>query len=200
MKKAEELVYKDLNSCQQDALSVLTDKKINKLLMQIKDQNSKGCSMLRRGLDLKMCTDPEELGISGYYSNSQQQIVVCCNQQRGLEDLQNTITHEMVHAYDFCKYRSLFYCKSRACSEVRAYNLAGSCTSDEEIKHFGTKEQCIKAHAYGSTVRSCRTSAKKDIDDIFDVCYGDMTPFKKSPSKGEFKPHELPSHEKVTTN
>lgn len=75
--------------------------------------------------------------------------------------MENTIVHELVHAYDYCRFRQLFYCKVRACSEVRAYSLAGSCNTKEELAVYGSKENCIKAFAYMSSVRACNQSAKR---------------------------------------
>nr|CAG4711124.1 unnamed protein product [Naegleria fowleri] len=193
--------YEDIKACQKvNMLSILTGKRVNKLLQHIKEQNKNGCKMVTRGLDLRVCDSVEDAGMMGYYSASANQVVVCCNRHREPEELENTVVHELIHAYDFCRFRQLFYCKVRACSEVRAYSLSGSCSSPDELSGFTSKEQCLKARAIASTIMACKKSAVSDVHDIFNTCINDEHPFKSSPDHHVLKPHELPEADKVVTN
>ena len=50
-----------------DMLSILTGKRVNKLLQHIKEQNKNGCKMVTRGLDLRVCDSVEDAGMMGMW-------------------------------------------------------------------------------------------------------------------------------------
>lgn len=44
------------------------------------------------------------------------------------ETFENTLVHELIHAYDFCRAKIDFdNCAQHACTEVRAASLSGEC-------------------------------------------------------------------------
>jgi hypothetical protein len=190
--------YTDIKECKQHALIVLTKKKANVLLQHISKHNQSGCTMLGRGLETRNCS--ESVGNThGYYHHGKKQIVICCNKTKGYGELENVITHELVHAYDFCRFNSLWYCKTRACSEVRAYNIAGSCQPGTILEMFNNdRKECLRQHAIASTSSAC-TGATDDVDTVFELCELDHTPVEQKTRHAnhiEFSPHNLAATDK----
>jgi inner membrane protease ATP23 len=61
-------------------------------------------------------------------------IVICTNKQLTYKTFENTVLHELIHAYDVCRVRRFSYndCKQHACTEIRASALSGECNLIEE--------------------------------------------------------------------
>ena len=55
-----------------------------------------------------------------------QGVVLCHNNLMSRTDMENMLTHELVHAYDHCRNKHMNWLdvKQHACSEVRASNLS----------------------------------------------------------------------------
>lgn len=154
---------------------------------------------------------------SAYYSFKDKKIYLCCNLLRSKEDVEDSLVHELVHAYDACRYPE-FYCKVRACSEIRAYHIQGVCKKYKSLfstyyysnsvpnMDFYSLEECIKYHALRSMSEYCKKTAKSDIDDVFDQCFNDLTPLEtrqrieKMKGKGVFDPTKLFFRDKITSN
>ncbi len=76
-------------------------------------------------------------------------VEVCINSpSMDANQLTQTLTHEFVHAWDFCKSKSdpKKTCDNCLCTEIRAYSLDGSCDSAPN------KWECVKAGAEGSAI------------------------------------------------
>jgi inner membrane protease ATP23 len=72
--------------------------------------------------------------ISGYYNGQKGRVLICAEKEPSEEQIEATLTHELVHAYDHCRYSMrvpfvgrqapwALTCPAAACSEVRAYLL-----------------------------------------------------------------------------
>lgn len=55
------------------------------------------------------------------------QIVICHNHLGSQLEVDQALTHELVHAYDHCRARNMDWtnCRQHACSEIRAASLSG---------------------------------------------------------------------------
>jgi inner membrane protease ATP23 len=118
-------------------------------------------------LDLRHCAGDPDIhpNTIGHYDIAQQQIVVCCDKLAGYDGLKELVTHEMVHAYDHCKFRGMWYCKTTACSELRAYNLSGSCA---HIKNEQERLECLRSRAFYSVQGQCSENTQGIVDSVFD--------------------------------
>ena len=62
-------------------------------------------------------------------------MIICHNQLQAYADVESTLAHELVHAYDNCRRPGMNWddCEQHACSEIRAANLSGDCTLMQEV-------------------------------------------------------------------
>jgi mitochondrial inner membrane protease ATP23 len=61
-------------------------------------------------------------------------VVLCENQPLSQADVNDVVTHELIHAYDHCRARVDWTdCVHHACSEIRAANLSGDCFLSKEV-------------------------------------------------------------------
>jgi inner membrane protease ATP23 len=66
-------------------------------------------------------------------------ILLCQNRLLSKQHLQDTLTHELIHAFDHCTTNVNWNdCRHLACSEIRAISLSGECKFTREMKrgHF----------------------------------------------------------------
>ena len=62
------------------------------------------------------------------------QIVICDDKHLKKKQIAQTLVHELVHAYDFCKSKiEVSSCIQRACTEVRASSLSEECSLSSEL-------------------------------------------------------------------
>lgn len=122
-------------------------------------------------------------------------IVLCCENIRSREDVEKTVVHELVHAFDASRkgtFDSL--CHLVACGEVRASAIGkdpdmmgtemetsndahiyeGQCN---DIKHEGKKKDCILRDAINSTREHCGAKAEKVVQQVYEKCVRDEAPF-----------------------
>ena len=65
-------------------------------------------------------------------------VVLCENQSLTQSDVNDVITHELIHAYDHCRAKVDWgNCVHHACSEIRAANLSGDCFFSKEVRGRG---------------------------------------------------------------
>ncbi len=53
------------------------------------------------------------------------QVVLCHNQLQTFSDVENTMAHELIHAYDYCRLPDMDFkdCAQHACSEVGGFGV-----------------------------------------------------------------------------
>ena len=91
--------------------------------------------------DFIVCRSCGEAGISGGFavpSSTNQaykpQIVICDDKGLKKKQVAQTLVHELVHAYDFCKTKiEASSCIHRACTEIRASSLSEECNLPSEL-------------------------------------------------------------------
>jgi len=114
-------------------------------------------------------------------------IVLCANRPIPLED---TLAHEMVHAYDFLRFKADFEnmnLRHAACTEIRASSLSGECRFWREFWHRGQwkvlnqHQECVRRRATLSVAMrpNCKddVEAAKVVNEVWDSCFADTRPF-----------------------
>ncbi len=125
-----------ITQCEQRLARALERPNPRKLLGAIQGAS---CTALKSGSGCAKCRIcPSGDGwehIGGYYKALKGKLFVCAEKAPSEERVEEVVTHELVHAYDHCRYsmrvpfvgRQAPYaltCAASACSEVRAYLLA----------------------------------------------------------------------------
>eukprot|EP00966_Prymnesium_polylepis_P069084 1605070-Prymnesium_polylepis.2 len=138
---------------------------------------------------------PEEGGVpvaaGGYMPASRQ--VILCQQWTSKEprEVDNTLTHELIHAYDdaraFLDWNDL---TQHACTEIRAAHISGDCTFTREIDRMnitrptqvpGAGDRCVRRRAELSVAMSCgdAAAAREAVNRAWKICRNDFAPFSK---------------------
>ncbi|KAF2485221.1 peptidase M76 family-domain-containing protein [Neohortaea acidophila] len=115
-------------------------------------------------------------------------ILVCANKLRNRGHLEDTLAHEMVHAYDHMRFKLDPYdLRHAACMEIRASTLSGEC---RWMREFFTRgqwnltqqlQECVRRRAALSVAGrpGCKddVQAAKVVNEVFDSCFNDTRPF-----------------------
>ncbi|KAI9034215.1 peptidase M76 family-domain-containing protein [Hyaloraphidium curvatum] len=124
---------------------------------------------------------------TGGYSPDMGIVVVCQNALLSKSDLESTIAHELIHAYDACTtVISPNNCLHAACTEIRASSLSGECGM---LREFGrgnytfTKghQKCVRRRAVLSLrmKEGCAVEADRWVDEAWEACFADTAPFQE---------------------
>ncbi|ORX96275.1 hypothetical protein K493DRAFT_314612 [Basidiobolus meristosporus CBS 931.73] len=159
--------------CTKEIASVLEDPRVHFLLYAIRKQAKKS---LVKGLTCRSCVDTVQAGRFGYYDPQNKRIVVCCEAIRSRKDLEETVIHELVHAYDAGRAGTFTTpCHNVACSEIRASAL-GQCAN---VWPLVRKRECARREAINSTRSHCK-NAEQVVNEVFENCFKDTSPFPPS--------------------
>ncbi|PGH17978.1 mitochondrial inner membrane protease ATP23 [Polytolypa hystricis UAMH7299] len=116
-------------------------------------------------------------------------IKICANQVRTQSHLEDTIAHEMIHAYDHLRFKVDWHTNMRhaACAEIRASSLSGECRWATEFFTRGQwkltqqHQECVRRRAALSVSARplCRDEkhARQIVDEVWDSCFRDTRPF-----------------------
>ena len=134
---------------------------------------------------------PDGTAAAGGYIPERGQVVLCQQwvaKQPG--EVENTIVHEMVHAYDDARalmdWNDL---TQHACTEIRAANLSGDCTAWREldrgqlnpVQFGGAGMRCVRRRAQLSVAMhpECpdEAAAAAAVERAWESCYNDNAPF-----------------------
>ncbi|PVU93928.1 hypothetical protein BB561_002926 [Smittium simulii] len=140
-----------------------------------------GCIFKSENISCVECEEERTGGFSPDFG-----IELCCNKMPAKEIMQDTLVHEMVHAYDHCKFNvDWFNLQHHACSEIRAANLSGDCAWIKEafrgnvgfIKHH---QVCVKRRAILAVSENPMCTSKEDakyaVNKVFKSCFNDTQP------------------------
>lgn len=129
--------------------------------------------------------------VSGGFDATTSQIVLCQNNIQQQAHMNRVVTHELIHAFDHCRANVDWFnsYKHLACSEIRAANLSGDCSFTNELTrfNFGLKQhhqECVRGRALRSILavrKVSREEAEKVVDEVFQSCFNDHTPFGRIP-------------------
>eukprot|EP00794_Sanderia_malayensis_P007398 gene7400-8218_t len=140
--------------------------------------------------DKHLVCEPCSEKVLGGFDPERKQVVMCDNNVSSQKLMNQTLTHELIHAYDICRVK---YNKENlrhlACTEVRAANLSGDCFMSKEIARlkFGWKKHqqaCVKERAVKSIL--CVKDITKEeavnvVEGVFESCFKDTDPFDRIP-------------------
>ncbi|KAK4231572.1 hypothetical protein QBC38DRAFT_439966 [Podospora fimiseda] len=118
-------------------------------------------------------------------------IVLCANEFRNRGHLEDTLAHEMVHAWDHLRWNVDWMggkdLKHAACTEIRASMLSGECRWTRESVTRGNWtltqqfQNCVRMRAIQSVMArpTCRDDvhATKVVNEVWDSCFSDKRPF-----------------------
>ncbi|KAK5820470.1 hypothetical protein PVK06_025517 [Gossypium arboreum] len=120
-----------------------------------------------------------------------QYIVVCSDQVRIQDDVNQEVIRHLIHAYDECRASNLDWrnCAHHACSEIRAGHLSGDCHYKREflrgfMKIRGHEQDCVRRRVMKSVMANpfcSKTAAKDAMEAVWDICYNDTKPFDRAP-------------------
>lgn len=144
-----------------------------------------GGNLSTKNITCSMCDD---LKGGGFHPDLG--ILLCSNWIRDKWQLEDILTHELVHAYDYLKFDiDLTNLRHHACTEIRASMLSGECRIMNEIRktglgNFGKKFQdCIRRRAVISVSANpnCESPevASKVVDTVWKSCFNDTRPFER---------------------
>lgn len=131
----------------------------------------------------RRCTTSQGGGIDQDYG-----ILICANHMRNQGHVEDTIAHEMVHAYDYMRFKvDRWNLRHQACTEIRASTLSGECRFTREFFTRGQwrftqqMQECVRRRATLSLM--ARPSVKDDVhaarivNEVWDSCFNDTRPF-----------------------
>nr|POE82448.1 mitochondrial inner membrane protease atp23 [Quercus suber] len=115
-------------------------------------------------------------------------ILLCANQFRNRGHLEDTLAHEMVHAYDHLRFKLDPYdLRHAACMEIRASTLSGECRWTREFFTRGQwnltqqLQECVRRRAALSVANrpGCKDDvhAARLVSEVWDSCFRDTRPF-----------------------
>ncbi|KAL6772096.1 hypothetical protein ACKKBG_A28920 [Auxenochlorella protothecoides x Auxenochlorella symbiontica] len=146
-----------------------------------------GCAVDRKFIKVEHC----DAQVGGGF-RPPDGVVVCHNHLASQIEVDNALTHELIHAYDHCRAASLDWgsLEHHACSEIRAASLSGDCNYRMEVMrgNFSLQKQhqvCVRRRAELSVGMNphCRgpSEAAAAVDAVFDRCFRDTAPFDRRP-------------------
>ena len=133
----------------------------------------------------------ESCPLNGAFDAHENEVVLCANNIYSEGHMTDVVTHELIHAFDHCRGKVDFKDpRHLACTEIRAANLSGDCFWAKET--FNRLQLGFKKHQQDCVRRRARRSveavtgiseaeANAAIDDVWDVCFNDTTPFDRIP-------------------
>ncbi|KAJ3330136.1 Mitochondrial inner membrane protease atp23 [Blyttiomyces sp. JEL0837] len=159
------------------------DANVKSLLRALKRSK---CGFTTKNIVLQNCNDlPKAAG--GFSAVTG--IILCQDQIKSKEVLENTLVHELIHAFDWCTMQwNADNCKHQACSEVRASILSGECEIERELARLNFAnamswkgfEMCVKRRAITSVRANPHCGdddkAREAVDSVYAQCAKDTVP------------------------
>jgi inner membrane protease ATP23 len=129
-----------------------------------------------------------EAGVQSGGFSADHGIMLCANEFRSRGHLEDTLAHEMVHAYDHLRFKmDPEDLRHAACMEIRASTLSGECRFSREFftrGQWGITQQlqeCVRRRAALSVRarKACKSDveAVRVVDEVWSSCFGDTRPF-----------------------
>ncbi|OAA43086.1 Mitochondrial inner membrane protease ATP23 [Metarhizium rileyi] len=123
--------------------------------------------------------------------DSNRGILICANEIRDRKHMEDTMAHEMVHAWDHLRWKMDWIgdkdLKHAACTEIRASMLSGECRWTREAFTRGQWsitqqfQNCVRRRAIQSVMGRPRckddVQATKVVNEVWDSCFSDTRPF-----------------------
>ncbi|KAK2059414.1 peptidase M76 family protein [Colletotrichum caudatum] len=147
-------------------------------------------NILCRRCPARLTEDGEVHRQSGGFSPAHG-ILICANEVRDRKHLEDTLSHEMVHAWDHLRWKVDWMgdldLKHAACTEIRASMLSGECRWTREAFTRGNWslsqqfQDCVRKRAIQSVLNRPRckddVQATKVVNQVWESCFNDTRPF-----------------------
>ncbi|KIJ11335.1 hypothetical protein PAXINDRAFT_164113 [Paxillus involutus ATCC 200175] len=114
-------------------------------------------------------------------------IVLCQGHFGDKKHMEDTLTHELIHMYDHCKFKVDWHnLRHHACSEIRANSLSGDCRYMRELGRgyvsFSKQHQaCVRRRAILSVRANPKcpdeAAAERAVNEVWESCFNDTRPF-----------------------
>ncbi|XP_013416827.1 mitochondrial inner membrane protease ATP23 homolog [Lingula anatina] len=160
----------------------------------------KGCPVdLLRHVVCENCHYPGILTRDyGFFDREINQIYLCANQVQN-KQIRHVFLRELIVAYDHCRAKiDVTSVTQEACTEVRAANLSGECTSLRKMwksyplttlgKINGMHKECVRKRAVDALQKSFSGKPRRElraaVDQVFERCYNDLDPLGRRPRRG----------------
>ncbi|KAI9292154.1 metalloprotease ATP23 [Neoconidiobolus thromboides FSU 785] len=176
---------KDYIRCEKWKEQIMTNSPI--VVFLLKELRKQGCTFNQAHLVCAPCDTSRSSAFNPEAELGKGPILLCQNRFSSKTHLETTMAHELIHAYDHCRYNvqwdNLYH---YACSSIRANSLSGDCKFGNEIKRgkFGISKQhqkCVRRRAILSVKAHplCpdEDTAKVAVNAVFDSCFADTAPF-----------------------
>ncbi|KAF2763062.1 mitochondrial inner membrane protease atp23 [Pseudovirgaria hyperparasitica] len=131
----------------------------------------------------RRCTTRQSGGFDMDYG-----ILLCANHLQSRAQTEDTLAHELVHAYDHLRFDvQRTDLRHQACTEIRASTLSGECRFTREF--FGRRQwkvtqqlqECVRRRATLSLMHrpECKDEAhaSRIVNEVWESCFRDTRPF-----------------------
>ncbi|GHJ84419.1 hypothetical protein NliqN6_0821 [Naganishia liquefaciens] len=152
------------------------------VVFMLKHLKIAGCPFTADSIQCHPCPPTRSGGFSPEHG-----ILLCQDRFFSKRHMEDTIVHEMIHAFDHCRFDVKWLdLRHHACSEIRAANLSGDCKWTREVRRgfyaFSKQHQaCVKRRAVLSVEAnpSCkdRAMAERAVNEVWESCFKDTRPF-----------------------
>lgn len=169
-------------NCEANVIQCVKNSPLVKLMMAA--IKSSGCEIdIGRHISCEVCDNK----ITGGYDPHLNQVIICQNTATTRNKVQSTLSHEMVHMFDYCRNNmNLHNIDHLACTEIRAANLChcsflGAVTRGKAsfINVKQTHQECVKDKAVRSIMalkNLSKDEATAAVLRVFTKCYNDLEP------------------------
>ncbi|KAJ0402348.1 hypothetical protein ATCC90586_006544 [Pythium insidiosum] len=169
---------------------------INEHLARQQAPDPAGAALPAAAIDF-VCIDCRDDGPEGraraFFSAPPPTVVFCANRLHSPKEVEETMVHELIHAYDFT-VRKMDITKADVLAEIRSARESECYRKAKLLAHampdveFFQKSltwlhrRCVREHAVRSTSSMFPAEARDQVDKMFEQCYADHSPF-PSPSQ-----------------
>ncbi|PHH61834.1 hypothetical protein CDD81_7937 [Ophiocordyceps australis] len=184
---------RDCKRCDSDRDWLLANSPVVRFLSQkIRDLNGNldASNIICRRCPSRLTEDGQVHRQSGGFS-PHHGILLCANEIRDRTHLEDTLAHEMVHAWDHLRWKVDWTgdtnLKHAACTEIRASMLSGECRWTREAFTRGNWsltrqfQRCVQRRAIGSVMARPRCKDREQatnvVNEVWDSCFSDTRPF-----------------------
>lgn len=156
------------------------------VVFMLKELEKVGCAMTSNEVVCQPC-DAQKGGFQ-----PGQGVKLCSNQVISTGEVEKTLIHELIHAFDHCRFKVDWANKKHhACSEIRAASLSGECGWWREYKAGNTgltdiakhHQDCVRRRAIRSMAASHSVKSEDDavftVNAVFESCFQDTRPFER---------------------
>jgi hypothetical protein len=124
----------------------------------------------------RKCVDEGVEGLARAMFSIPPSITLCSNRLYKYSDVEESLMHEMIHAYDYlARKMDLTDCEQLACSEIRS-NREGECSGTWVFERF--RRRCTRLNAINATKSMFPERASQCVLDMFERCYKDESPMR----------------------